>query len=83
MDKYLIFNKGSRELNNSEFNILNSMLNFHFGYPNQMGTLTYADPIIHPAGEMVAIPIMPEAQQFISQDQRDSLVAELPEEWNQ
>lgn len=83
MDKFLILDYGNRQANDSEFNILNLMMNAHFGYPNSSGTIRYAEPIIHPNGELISILIIPEAQQFLSQDQRNSLIEDLPEDWNQ
>lgn len=83
MDKFLILNYGSRQLNDSEFNVINAIMNFHFGYPNSTGTERYAEPIVHPNGELVAISIMPAAEPFLSDSQKQSLILQLPADWDQ
>lgn len=56
--KYLIFSKPNPATNLSDFEICNLVAAEFHHYPSSVGTKRYADPIKHPDGVKVAMPIL-------------------------
>lgn len=56
--KYLIFSKPNPATNLSDFEICNMVAAEYHHYPNPVGTKRYSDPIKHPDGVKVAMPIL-------------------------
>lgn len=79
---YLIFDLGTKHENEQLFNDLNTKINSLAGYPNeQTKTMTYADPIYHPDGILVAISILPGFEKYLDLDQFGKLVDKLDDTW--
>lgn len=80
--KWLIFDLGTKGENQEQFDAFNEKINASWGFPNEMGTARYADPVYHPDGILVAIPIMDEAfAKELSQDEQNKVVEDLPPDW--
>lgn len=56
--RYLIFDSPSFTTNLARCKVALQIAGSHWGYPNNVGTEVYADPITHPEGVKVAIPIL-------------------------
>lgn len=79
---WLIFNIGSRSSNVNEFNRVNNRINLRAGYPNNRGTLKYADPVFHPDGTRVAIFVIKEGRDTeFDSDERSRMIPRLPSDW--
>lgn len=91
---FFIWNLGSRQANLDAFEALNNAYDivisqgsaelqsffqqFGLHYPNSMGTERYAEPVLHPANDRVAMPVLPTVFSQASQALLDELWTLVP-----
>ena len=74
-NKYLIFDT------ESDFNVMLSVMNTAFGYPNACAT-TYTLPVLDSNSPKAAMLIEQRCLEHLTQEQQDALVTSLPEGWD-
>ena len=86
--KYLIFTLDTKSKNEASFNSWLRIANSFYKYPNSTGSDKYTEPVYHPDGTMIAMPLLDSDVSELNQVRFRgkmpfvlNIVDELPSDW--